>query len=174
MSPQLTSTIRWKDTDLSCEEYEADYMLYIDYDIWPRLLEIARSYGWRPAGTLPPKPFAGKKLKRWNGYYEDNCEDQLVTADDAIAIANALEKALEDSSDLECPAPKKITVNSLEDAEAYVRKSGDVFVMFALLNGSFDPTRGMVVYNPDLSPLEFFSGDDNQQVIDFVAFCRKG
>jgi hypothetical protein len=174
MGYTLHSIIKRKDTGLSWEEYRAIYMMNFDIYLWPRLLMLARSYGWILMGTLPPKPFPGEKPVRWNGSYTAVCEGQLVSAEDAASLANALEKALVDIPDLEGIGPKKIRISSIEEAESYVKKSGDPFVMFILTIGLFDSSRGLEVHNPDLTLLEYFNGAGKQQVIDFIAFCRKG
>ena len=59
---------------------------------WPAVLQLAEDYGWQPAGTLPPR-----RIKRdaWDGGYA-SCDGQLVSADDARALADALELGLAD------------------------------------------------------------------------------
>jgi hypothetical protein len=64
---------------------------------WPEVLSLAESYGWKPAGTAPPK---GVRRTKWNGAYDDGGyhtnDGQLVTAADAAALAEALQKGLKD------------------------------------------------------------------------------
>ncbi len=59
---------------------------------WPAVLQLAEDYGWQPAGTLPPR-----RIKRdaWDRGYA-SCDGQLVSADDAKALADALERGLAD------------------------------------------------------------------------------
>jgi hypothetical protein len=174
MGYTLHSIIKRKDTDLSWEEYSAIYTMDFDVYLWPRLLMLAHSYGWRPMGTLPPKPFPGEQPVQWNGSYTAVCEGQTVTASDAATLADALEKSLIDISDHECKEPKKIKISTIVEAELHVKKSCDPTVMMILAVGLFDPSRVLVVHNPDLTLLEYFSGADKQQVIDFIRFCRRG
>ncbi len=73
--------------------------------LWIELLKLAYEYNWKPAGTEiggwedPEHPHSEftKQLERksWNGNYTSN-DGQLITAEDANAIADALEKAFED------------------------------------------------------------------------------
>lgn len=58
---------------------------------WWHLLNLACEYGWSPRGTEPPID-AGSD---WDGNYFQN-EGQLVTAGDAIALADALARLLSD------------------------------------------------------------------------------
>ena len=59
---------------------------------WPELLAIAEEYGWKPAGTKPPK---GMKGGTWNGGYY-TMDGQIVTARDAEALATAIDDAMKD------------------------------------------------------------------------------
>ena len=61
-------------------------------------LRLARGYGWKPAGTVEPvieEDVAGEKLRdtRWSGCYFVG-EGQRVTEQDALGMADGLEKAL--------------------------------------------------------------------------------
>ena len=60
---------------------------------WPEVLAIAEKYGWKPAGTNPPK---GIKKSEWDGGYH-TMDGQLVTARDASALASAIDSALNDN-----------------------------------------------------------------------------
>lgn len=56
---------------------------------WRLMLPLAEQYGWRPTGTKPPE---GVSPEEWDKSYESN-DGQLVTADDASALAEALARA---------------------------------------------------------------------------------
>ena len=77
---------------------------------WFECLELGQTYGWQPAGTLPPPeglPFS----ESWDGrYYPDHA--QLVTSEDAEALACALQRALEDP---ERPHPQPDEKNPFQD-----------------------------------------------------------
>jgi hypothetical protein len=57
--------------------------------LWPKLLRLARVHGWRPRGTTLPDDPGGT----WDGNYTSN-DGQVVGAEDAAALADALEAAL--------------------------------------------------------------------------------
>ena len=55
----------------------------------------------------------------------------------------------------------------------------DALALGIALEKSLDdiPDFNLEVYTPDLSkitPFEFFAGDEKQQLVDFIAFCRLG
>jgi hypothetical protein len=55
---------------------------------WGRCLEIAKTFGWSPAGTIAAEEFIGD----WSGTYFTN-DQQIVTDDDARSLAIALYRA---------------------------------------------------------------------------------
>ena len=64
---------------------------------WPRVVELALENGWEPAGTLAPLDWcdteSGHDPEQWGGGYCTN-DGQYVTAKDARAMADALERSL--------------------------------------------------------------------------------
>jgi hypothetical protein len=65
---------------------------------WHYCFEIAHKYGWKPKGTCAPDYVIGAKRyttdpAEWNGSYFVN-EFQMVTDDDARALAEALRRAI--------------------------------------------------------------------------------
>src|SRR5262245_37298416 len=72
-------------------------------ETWSRILCVARFYGWHPMGTLTPylhnlrNPMYGAN-QVWDGTYLRN-EGQIVQADDAFALASALQQSLDDIPD---------------------------------------------------------------------------
>jgi hypothetical protein len=60
---------------------------------WPEVLAIAEEYGWKPVGTKPPK---GIKRGEWEGGYF-TMDGQIVTAQDAKALANSIDDAVNDN-----------------------------------------------------------------------------
>jgi hypothetical protein len=60
---------------------------------WWNVLNLARIYGWMPRGTEPPAQ--PSDLTPWDGNYFRN-EGQRVSAEDAAAIADALNRLLDD------------------------------------------------------------------------------
>jgi hypothetical protein len=63
---------------------------------WYCVLKLAEEFNWRRAGTRDPlQPGSGPG---WKGSYALN-NGQLVTAEDATALADALGRALSDTTD---------------------------------------------------------------------------
>jgi hypothetical protein len=59
---------------------------------WRVCLEIAHKYGWEPKGTRAPDHVIGDPAQ-WDGGYGTN-DFQMVTDDDARAIAEALRRGI--------------------------------------------------------------------------------
>lgn len=67
--------------------------------LWKQALELARTHGWRPAGTLaPPVRWHGPGTA-WQGGY-DPPAGQEVSRTDARALAEALDRAAAAAPDL--------------------------------------------------------------------------
>lgn len=118
---------------------------------WDKVLDLADAHGWERAGTLAPvcvdefgRPF---RIAGWDGSYDTN-DGQVVLAEDAAALACALESALDDIPDFEC-GEKLVEMNL-----------GSVLTM--------------EMDNPDLTPAAFFSGPDKERLAEFILFCRAG
>jgi hypothetical protein len=65
-----------------------------------KTLGLAKTYGWIPKGTNCPEKM--DELENWDGEYYTNL-GQYVTSEDAINLAKALERALENIPDLKNP-----------------------------------------------------------------------
>ena len=57
---------------------------------WAVLLNVARCYGWTPAGTLPPADWPATQA--WTGQY-DTSDGQVVTTAEATTLAKTLHSA---------------------------------------------------------------------------------
>ncbi len=66
-----------------------------DARIWRLMLSLASVFGWKPIGTLPPED---NVTGEWDGRYIP-AECQEMTRADALALAAALERALDDLPD---------------------------------------------------------------------------
>ena len=66
--------------------------LPLQYCLWAQIGELARRHGWIPAGTVAPS-YASHET--WSGTYADGLT-QYMTDDDAVAMAEALGRALPD------------------------------------------------------------------------------
>jgi len=67
---------------------------------WTKVLSLAIFYGWQPMGTRVPSmtEIHGFDTEYWDGTYLTN-DGQIVVAEDALLLAIALEKSLDDIPD---------------------------------------------------------------------------
>lgn len=133
---------------------------------WTKTLELARLYGWQPMGTLPPAIYDFPKLEAdWNGTYLTN-DGQTVKAEDARALAAALERSLND-----IPAVnRKLDWSSKfwleDDLPEWLSPEEREMIEEELEDGLLDIL--------GTHPLEFFAGDEKRLLADFIRFCRLG
>ncbi len=140
---------------------------------WRKVLHLARVYGWEPEGTQGPDIEMGTWVhgsfvahdnqpakEAWDGTYLSN-DYQRVTDDDAMNLVNALSRAIAELPDYNVTEIKE---RSIDDG-----LSGAIFAAIA-------DVVDITYYGPsaDAEPIEWFSGEKKQQVIDFVDFCRAG
>ena len=59
---------------------------------WPKILQLARAYGWKPEGTTVDEESGIILPTKWNAGYK-SMDGQLVSAEDASSFADALEKS---------------------------------------------------------------------------------
>ncbi len=94
-------------------------------DTWPRLLDIARAFGWEPQGTVAPTYEKGECC----GTYITN-DGQLVTDEDAKALGLALYRALDAvTSGKELIKEQSQAFRELNDSLAVVRDLADYAIM---------------------------------------------
>lgn len=109
---------------------------------WPKLLRLAQAHGWQPRGTTLPGDADGQ----WDRNYTTN-DGQEVTADDAAALADALEKALSKVPEHDALAPYRAPDGMIEIAPRH----------------------------PDAADADWFSGPAGiAYVARFIRFCREG
>lgn len=135
------------------------------HSAWIKVLMLAQAYGWDPAGTIPPRHMVAGDLSRaeqWTGRYDSN-EGQVVAAGDAVALADALERAL--------PAVPE---------ESQVQLTPEQREIQAVIAAAFDSLsveeRALLDLNPAdpaLPPIEFFGGHRGK-LRGFAEFCRRG
>jgi len=140
---------------------------YFNIHAWPLLLKLAMTYGWQPLGT----ELSGES--NWDGTYFSN-DLQIVTAEDAAALANALETALDDIPDHEIGGEKEVEIDSAEKAQKYLDAPGYSQFKRLLEMSSFEKVEGYKLPNVLLTSPEYFSGGMKQRVISFIRLCRKG
>jgi hypothetical protein len=133
---------------------------------WHKVIELAELGGWRPAGTEKPGYYDELRYGKWSGKYTTN-NRQWVTAQDAAALADALECMIDDLPDTEAPDLK------VEYGKKDVGlPSAPRHLKWLLTNLPDGET--VVGENCKLSPLAFFGGKYKDQIRDFVTFCRLG
>jgi hypothetical protein len=133
---------------------------------WAKALELARIYGWQPKGTLSPAVHNFHELGAdWNGTYLTN-DGQMIKADDALSLAVALEKALDDIPDtkIEIDWDPKFWIEDdlpewLSPAEKELIEEG--------LEDEFLDIMG-------IHPFEYFAGDEKYHLTQFIRFCKLG
>jgi hypothetical protein len=121
---------------------------------WCDILELAECYGWRPTGTAPPPEWSEST---WCGTYYSN-EYQSVDADDAAAIAAALDRFLAGEPPVANPSPDRGR-NKLRSIAGVLARHMDA-----------------EMHDPGWSPAgNWLREDDGQQCLrEFVDFCRRG
>jgi hypothetical protein len=131
-----------------------------------KALELARFNGWKPMGTRPPSKHDFHLLDAdWLGTYLTN-DGQMVCAEDAYLLADALEKSLDDILD-DNPEMDWNSKYLLEDD----------------LPEWLSPTEksmiedGLEDHSPELMnvhPFEFFAGKEKRYLIGFIRFSQLG
>jgi hypothetical protein len=62
--------------------------------VWEQILQLARENGWRPLGTNPYPVWSDvDKQRNFSGNYECDDGGKIISAADAAALADALERA---------------------------------------------------------------------------------
>jgi hypothetical protein len=145
---------------------------------WPNLLRLAEQYGWEPEGTtLDPEHLADREedeelspeevaaevaesLEKWEGGYCTN-DFQVVSAEDARNLADALEKALPDIPEHDAVGHKALDLSTYSPEMREQLKALGVGRLFPV--------------DAPISVLERFSGKRGRDYLKgFIAFCRAG
>ena len=133
---------------------------------WAKALELGQLYGWQPLGTLPPSDHDFDKLDaEWLGTYLSN-EGQTVSRADALSLAEALQKSLDDIPDFnrEMDWNPKFWVE--DDLPVWLSPDEREMIEEGLESEFLDII--------DVHPFEFFAGDEKRRLIGFIRFCRLG
>jgi hypothetical protein len=138
---------------------------WFDIFSWRKILALIKRYGWKPAGTKKPADWENPE-HLWDGNYFDNV-GQIVTAEDALAMGDALKLAL---CDLD---------NSLDPEEWTETRSEEITddpLIKALMQEMGGPESDIEarVLAASKSPLEFFQGEAGEKARAFIHFCRGG
>ena len=133
---------------------------------WAKALELAQSYGWKPAGTRPPTQIDFYELgAEWDGRYFTN-DGQTVNAEDALSLAAALERSLEDVPDSNPPFNWNSILRQESDLPEWLSPEEQEFLEEELQDGLLDIM--------GTSPLAYFAGDEKRHLKEFIRFCRLG
>lgn len=156
---------------------------------WPKALDLAKLYDWQPQGTrinveflrhlareegVDPTTLIAERIVAFDGSYYSN-DGQIVTAADALNLALALEKALDDIPDrLDFDKTCKLTASDAEAAGLHY--VADVIrqatAQFAQETG--EEVEAGFPLDPRLNPIEYFGGDEKGILTDFIDYCRCG
>lgn len=137
-------------------------------EAWAKLLSLAMLYGWQPMGTHPASRIevSGLDVEDWNGTYLTN-DGQIIIAEDALSLAMALEKALDDIPDFNIELdriPKSKSQEADELPEWLLPEEGVII----------DGPKDQPLDAPEIHPFEYFAGNEKQQLVDFIKFCQLG
>jgi hypothetical protein len=131
-----------------------------------KALELAELYGWQPLGTQPPFGHDFHELNaEWDGNYLTN-DGQIIKAQDALSLANALEKALGDIPDSISHVDWNLNFWMEDDLPAWLSPEEQEMIDDGLENELFDIL--------STHPLKFFAGDEKDYLKKFIRFCRMG
>jgi hypothetical protein len=153
---------------------------------WSEVLELARLFGWVPLGTKPNldmyaiclgddddseerRRLIDQYAAEWEGSYCYN-EHQLVTAEDARNLGDALDRALDDIPDHDAFEGRYVTAPEEGD---FVARDGTIFPAGGGIRFNGGTLRQEVYKRASI--VEKFSGGGSKDCLrEFVAFCRAG
>ncbi len=129
-------------------------------------MELARNYGWKPLGTCPPQNFDFyQPIADWDGRYLTN-DGQTVKKVDALWLADALEKSLNDIADTNNKTDWNSEFQVDNDLPDWLSTEEQKIVQEELEDGLLDVI--------GMNPLEFFAGSEKQRLKHFIRFCHLG
>ncbi|MCI0554161.1 MAG: hypothetical protein L0287_24690 [Anaerolineae bacterium] len=129
-------------------------------------MELARLYGWQPMGTQPPSGYDFHELcAEWDGTYLTN-DGQMIKAKDALSLANALEKALDDIPDAKAEMAWNPKLWIEDDLPEWLSPEEKEMIE--------DGLEGELLDVMGMNPIEFFAGDEKYYLKQFIRFCRLG
>ena len=133
---------------------------------WAKALELAGFYGWKPLGTRPPSIYDFHSLNAdWSGTYLTN-DGQVVKTADALALAHALQKSLDDIPDTNNTMDWNTKTWFEDDLPEWLSPDEKALIEEGLQDDMLD-IMGM-------HPFEYFAGDHKHHLMEFIRFCRLG
>lgn len=133
---------------------------------WAKALELARLYGWQPMGTEPPTILELYALNaEWTGTYLTN-DGQVVRAEDARALAAALERSLDRISDIASSIEWNPHLWLENELPEWLSPEEKAMIEETLQEGLLDTFA--------INPVDFFAGAEKRSLVGFIRFCRLG
>jgi hypothetical protein len=135
---------------------------------WGLLVKLAYDHGWKPWGVRPPEDWiassdaerdasggssGGGGARRWHFMDYFSLKRQQIVAGDALAMADAIERALPDIPTHDALSHKVIQEIQLPDVD--------------------EPLR-MMQPGVTVNAFEFFSGANRRILQEFITLCRSG
>ena len=120
---------------------------------WAKILSLAKYYGWKSKGTVDPWWKDEPDAPDWRGCYTSN-DGQWVTREDALNMANSLDRAIEEMDGTSKKVSEDIAIDEDFKRAVLVTKELELFL--------------------GLSECSAKGDIDKQMLKDFIQFCRKG
>ncbi|HEX5808769.1 MAG TPA: hypothetical protein VFY25_08905 [Anaerolineales bacterium] len=142
-------------------------------EAWVKALNLAVFYGWQPLGTRLSSVIESygfgieewEEWEEWDGTYLTN-DGQSVIAEDALALAAALERALDDIPDFKIENQRPVETEKEDHRPEKLTP-----VERAVIEGGLkDHLSGLM----EIHPFEYFAGDEKRHLAGFIKFCRLG
>jgi hypothetical protein len=159
------------DPDIDPEAYrrfQDTYYPYLGRPYWIEVLCVAETYGWQPMGTVLPE-YCGRSAEGWTGSYTGN-NGQIVTAEDANGIADALMRALDEAPYQEDKTLETIVLHNSEEIREYVCRMGYPLMYYVLMGNWTIRSKGLVVPKTRVPPAYFIKFG----LTDIITLCRNG
>jgi len=136
-------------------------------EAWAKVLSLAMLYGWKPMGTHPASRIEvhGLDPEDWDGTYLTN-DGQIVIAEDALSLATALERSLDDIPDFNIELDRVPKSQEMEDLPEWLIREEGVIIE----GGARDQPPDVA----EIHPFEYCAGDEKRHLVDFIKFCQLG
>ena len=139
-------------------------------EAWVKTLRLAMAYGWQPMGTRLSSVIEGysfdiEEWDEWDGTYLTN-DGQTVIAEDALALAAALERSLDDIPDFNIEMHRLVETERRKDFPETLSP-----VERAVLEAGLGHHLLRLV---EVQQFEYFAGDEKLHLVGFIKFCRLG
>src|SRR5260221_3153041 len=101
----------------------------------------------------------------WSGTYSTN-DGQMVKAEDAFALAYALQKSLDDIPDVNIEVNRNAKYWFEDDTREWLSPEEKEMIEEGLKDDLLDIM--------GIHPFEYFAGDQKRHLTEFIRFCRLG